>query len=97
MAQDNEGNLAFSKVLLVAQILVRCEQYLKPVLLGGSQEVTVLQTTPTAFLSFGHVMLNKVTGKTVRCAFVKEYAHQPAAPAGIIGGAALRAANSKTD
>jgi hypothetical protein len=49
--ENNDSNLPGSKVLLIPKIGVGSNKYLESLLLGGTQQLAVFQSSPTKFIS----------------------------------------------
>lgn len=90
LTENHNRNFPPGKILLVAQVLIRRQKQLIARLLGYSQQISVLKPSPSTLLGCGNGVALKVTGKAMRSALVKEYAHLPYRARGMAEGVGRR-------
>jgi hypothetical protein len=75
VAENHQGDVATGKVLLVAQVLVRRQEYVKTSFFRRRQQIPVRQAILSALFGCRNDVPFQMTNKAIRSAFVKEDAH----------------------
>ena len=57
--ENNDSNLPGGKVLLIPKIGVGGNKHLEPLLLGGTQQLAVFQSSPAKFISGKNTVLRE--------------------------------------